>query len=374
MVATAWAKANLRGLGPSMASRTKAVHSDLHSWDKSVLKGLKNRIKKLSKELEKIRYGALSPASWARQKELQLLIDNLLEQEEIHWLQRGRANWLMHGDRNTSFFHNAATACKKRNLIKRLLDDTGVWKEGNELQGHIMSYFAQLFTSEPSERQASVLDKVPHKVSRAMNESLLAPFMHEEVKKALFSIGDFKVPGPDGLHAVFYKRFWHLLGGDLIDEVLTAVNTYTIPEGWNDTIIIMIPKTKAPEKVTQFRPISLCNVVYKVISKMLAARLKIFLPEIISSTQSAFIPGRLITDNFLVAFESFHTIKKRRQGKTGLCAVKLDMHKAYDRVEWDFLEKIMIKLGFHTNWVWMIMVCVRTVRYRVKFNSEESEQ
>jgi hypothetical protein len=95
-----------------------------------------------------------------------------------------------------------------------------------------------------------------------MNEVLLAPYTAEEVKKALFSIGDLKAPGPDGLHAIFYKRFWHLLGDDLIHEVLKVVNNCKIPDGWNDTTIVMIPKVKAPEKVTQFRPISLCNVVY----------------------------------------------------------------------------------------------------------------
>lgn len=88
---------------------------------------------------------------------------------------------------------------------------------------------------------------------------------------------------------------------------------------------------------------------------MLAARLKVFLPDIISPTQSPFVPGRLITYNVLVAYESFHAMKNRRDGQNGLCAVKLDMHKAYDRVEWPFLQGILIKFGFNEDWVKLVM-------------------
>ena len=121
-----------------------------------------------------------------------------------------------------------------------------------------------------------------------------------------------------------------------------------IPAGWNSTTIVLIPKVETPEKVSQFRPISLCNVVYKVIAKMLAARLKVFLLEIISETQSAFVHGRIITDNVIVAYECLHSMKKKK-GKTGSCAVKHDMHKAYDRVEWAFLEAVLLRLGFLTQ-------------------------
>jgi hypothetical protein len=130
-----------------------------------------------------------------------------------------------------------------------------------------------------------------------------------------------------------------------VKEVLEATSMAKIPEGWNDTTIVLIPKVNDPTLVSQFQPISLRNAVYKVISKMLANRLREILSDVISENQSAFVPGRLITDNILVDYESIHRMKKK-QGKKGLCAVKLDMHKAYDRVEWSFLEKMMIKMGF----------------------------
>ena len=97
--------------------------------------------------------------------------------------------------------------------------------------------------------------------------------------------------------------------------MLQAVNSGVIPEGWNQTTIVLIPKIDNPEKVTPFHPIGLCTVVYKVISKMLAARLKLLLPDRISATQSAFVPGRIITDNVIVAYECLHTMKKRKTGK-----------------------------------------------------------
>jgi hypothetical protein len=102
-------------------------------------------------------------------------------------------------------------------------------------------------------------------------------------------------------------------------------------------------------------------------------RLRSLLSEIIGPTQSAFVPGHLITDNVLVAYECFHAIKNRRQWKKGFCVVKLDMHKAYDRVEWGFLEKIMLKMGFDHHWVKLVMDYVTTVRYQVRVNSEESD-
>ncbi|XP_051204973.1 uncharacterized protein [Lolium perenne] len=110
-----------------------------------------------------------------------------------------------------------------------------------------------------NEVDPELLDKIQPKVTPIMNDGLLAPFNAEEVKKAAFAIGDLKAPGPDGLHAIFYKRFWSICGESITSEILQALNTGVIPEGWNDTMIVLIPKVDNPESVTQYRPISLCN-------------------------------------------------------------------------------------------------------------------
>ena len=129
--------------------------------------------------------------------------------------------------------------------------------------------------------------------------------------------------------------------------MLSCLNSGTIQASLNHTYITLVPKSKSPEKVIEFRPISLCNILYKLISKVLANQLKSLLPYVVSKSQSAFQPDKAISDNILVAFETLHHMKMKKSSEEGYMAMKLDMSKAYDRVEWIFLESLTLKLGFH---------------------------
>ncbi|XP_050211436.1 uncharacterized protein LOC126661625 [Mercurialis annua] len=277
-------------------------------------------------------------------------VDELLAREEILWKQRSRADWLRDGDRNNKFFHRKASNRKKNNSIYRLKDDEGNWQEGVGLQKVITDYFSNLFSMSHPSNQEQVVNSINSGLSMNQVDMLNRPIIEEEIRLALRQMGPTKAPGPDGMPAIFYNSYWHIVGEDVVSCVLDVFNIGVMPERVNHTYITLIPKTANPETMKDFRPISLCNVVYKLIAK------------------SAFVPGRLITDNALVAFEMIHSMDKCSQGKAGTVALKLDMSKAFDRVEWDFLRKLMIKMNFPVHFVHLIMACISSVTFSVLIN------
>jgi hypothetical protein len=237
------------------------------------------------------------------------------EQHNVYWKQRAHANCLQNGDRNTGFFHAYASERKKTNHIKSLRrEGGGVVESEEELGAYISNFYKSLFVSSAGPNNDELLQHIPSVVTHEMNEQLNRPCTKVEVKEALDSIGDLKAPVPEGMPAVFYKKFWHLMGGKVQEEFLVVLNGGVIPEGWNDTTIVVIPKVKNPERITEYWPISLCNILYKLISKVLANRLKVVLPDIISPTQSAFVPGRMITGNVLLAYEIIHLMHMKKGG------------------------------------------------------------
>lgn len=275
------------------------------------------------------------------------------------WNQRSQVSWLQNGDKNTKFFHALASQRQRKNRIGGLMDDGGVWQEESEtVEKIILDYFSTIFCLDQLATCETSMEAMDKTVTPEMNNALLKEFTTEEVRVALKQMHPTNLPVPDGMSPIFYPKYWETFGPSISNGVLQALNTGIMPRGINHTYICLIPKTKNPQKITEYRPISVCNVLYKITSKVLANRLKKILHKVISEAQSAFVLGRQITDNLVVAFETMHSISKRKKGKEGLLANKLDMSKAYNRVEWGFLGSMIRKMGFEERWISLIMMCV----------------
>ena len=139
-------------------------------------------------------------------------------------------------------------------------------------------YFDTFFNSKGNRQMDDYLNTVNHRVTPEMLKELSRDYIADEIKAALFQMGPTKAPGPDGMNALFYQTFWHIVGIDVVVAVLDFMHSGTMPFDINYTHIVLIPKVKSPENLFDYRPISLCTVIYKIISKVLTNRLKIILP------------------------------------------------------------------------------------------------
>ena len=225
------------------------------------------------------------------------------------WKQRSRNRYLKEGDRNTSFFHTKDSSRKQQNWIQGLEDDNGLWQEGLDDIEHVATqYFSSLFTSSRPGKMTELLNAILPSVTDAMNQLLARDFQASEIAQAIKQMHPHTASGPDELPLLFYQRFWSFPSNCVIQAALDFLNHGIVPPDFNDTHIVLIPKVLNPRKITDYRPISLCNVAYKITFKAIVNRLKNVLSFIVSENQSAFTKGRFITDNVLVAFETMHHI------------------------------------------------------------------
>ena len=236
-----------------------------------------------------------------------------------------------------------------------------------------MNYFKKLYSLEDvdTETQGLLVRRFASLTSHDY-ENLNKIFSAEEVEKAVRDMGSFTAPGPDGFQPVFYQRCWETVGGSVVRFATQFFENGKLPEDMSDALVVLIPKVTTPESITQFRPISLYNVLFKIITKAMVGRLKGVMTKLIGPAQSSFIPGRLSADNIVVVQEAVHSMR-RKKGRKGWMLLKLDLEKAYDRLRWDFLEDTLRAAGLSKIWVGRIMECVPGPSMCILWNGEKTE-
>ena len=300
---------------------------------------------------------------------LQSILDKAYVEEEQFWRQRSRIQWLSCGDRNSSFFHSVTRGRRALNKFAVIEDETGTafFREEQIVQA-IESFYQDIFSSRSTGDLSVVREVISPRISPEMNDALIAVPSDVEIKQAVFSINVDKAPGPDGFSADFYQSFWDIIGPDITRDIRDFFASGNLHKRQNETHVWMIPKISGPRKVADYRPIALCNTHYKIIAKILTKRLQPLLSHLISRHQSAFVPGRAISDNVLITHEILYYLRTSAARQRCTMAVKTDMSKAYDRIEWDFLREVMERLGFHSVWISWIMACVSSVSYSFLVN------
>ncbi|XP_074318424.1 uncharacterized protein LOC141655234 [Silene latifolia] len=305
-----------------------------------------------------------------------LYLQNLkVAEQNVHvqhsfWKQRAKSDFSLNDGLHTAFFFNRAKTRQRRLRILSLKDDSGSWTSlDSELSLLITNHFQNLFTStQPTTSFPELEDLSFPQLHGSQQGYLSKAFTPNDVSKAFYDMNPNKSPGPDGFPPRFYQLFWHTINEDISSAVLGFLNNGLLPPAWNNTHIVLIPKVNNPDSISQFRPISLCNVIYRAASKCIALRLRKVTDSIIGQNQNAFIPGRLISDSGFLGHELLSYINQRRSGTRCFAAIKLEMNKAFDRVSWPFLFHVLKLYGFPKSFRKLIKLCVRTVSLQVLIN------
>ncbi|XP_050229329.1 uncharacterized protein LOC126678474 [Mercurialis annua] len=295
-------------------------------------------------------------------------LEDTLYQEELLWIQKSRCDWVVDGDRNTAYFHRRTSTRRRKNKIWALKNEHGQLVDNPDtLKEMATEYYSKLFTKEVDAYTSLPCQGLFPVLENRLSDQLACAVSDDDIKKAVWHMHPLKAPGVDGLHALFYQSQWPTIGDKVCSFIHGIFNGKPFPPEINKTLITLIPKCDNPDYLKDYRPISLCNVLYKVITKIIANRLKKIMPHIIGPTQTSFVEGRHITDNIILAQEALHTMRKKK-GRKGYMVIKLDLEKAYDRVSWDFLHDTLRDIGIPSYLSSVIMSCVSSTSMSILWN------
>ncbi|KAK9077285.1 hypothetical protein SSX86_005622 [Deinandra increscens subsp. villosa] len=352
----------------------KSVKSALKSWNTNFrnnedyeLKIIRDTIDGLELKAEVI---GLTPSELTLRQEYIKKAKEMNAKKSQDLAQKSRIKWLTDGDENSSYFHGLIRNRRAKNRINGILHSGNWITSPDALKDRMLQFFSSKF-SEPIPNRPLFLSDKFKKLSLSDSASLISPFSLQEIKCAVWSCGSDKAPGPDGFNFRFIKTHWDLLGPNFLEILQHFHSTGTISPGCNSSFISLIPKRKDPLQASHFRPICLIGCIYKIISKVLAIRLKSVIASVISNTQSAYVGDRSILDGPLVLNE---TIAWLKQKKKKAMLFKVDFEKAFDSLNWNFLDSILTQMAFPDKWRSWIRSCLSSSKSSILVNGSPTQE
>ncbi|GKC23726.1 putative RNA-directed DNA polymerase, eukaryota, reverse transcriptase zinc-binding domain protein [Tanacetum coccineum] len=273
-------------------------------------------------------------------------IEDLEYLKRLDLMQKAKIKWTIEGDEKSKFFHGMINNKFVKSRINGLLINRSWTSDPSQVTSHIFNFHKQKFSNFPFNRPRFISN-----LFKTLTDSdalfLDGPISSIEIKDAVWSCGSSKAPGPDGFTFKFIKHHWDTVGHNFIDMVRRFEIDGFIPKGCNPSFIALIPKVPDPLHINDFRPISLIGCQYKVIAKVLSNRLSKVVHSVVREVQTAYIKGRQIIDGPLMVNEILAWASKKRER---LFFLKVDFEKAFDSLDWKFLDHTMEQIGFSHKW------------------------
>jgi len=290
------------------------------------IEGLKNRLSKLDDQVDD---GGLSVEELEEMRNITHDIHSLSRVSATITWQQSRSRWLKDGDANSKYFHSMLSSRRRRNSIVSLMVNGNLVEGVLPIRNAVFSHFQEHFAAQNILRPGAE-NLLFKQLSYAEGRSLILPFTEAEVKVAVWDCDSFKSPGPDGVNIGFIKDFWEDIKGDVMRFISEFHRNDKLSRGINSTFIALIPKVDNPQRLNDFRPIALVGCLYKILSKVLANRLRLIIGRVVSDTQTTFVKERQILDGILIANE---VVDEAQKSNKELILFKVDFEKAYDSVD-----------------------------------------
>jgi len=353
-----------------LSNKLKHLKTKLKIWNKEVFDNVHHFVNyELTLIKTKINNEVHSDSLMNEEKNAQINLDEALAKHEIFWKGKARINWHMNGNRNSKYFHRITKIKNKTKLISSIRNNEEIITDPDRISEHIVLYYRNIFSSNFVLQDSAIVEEVIPNIIDKQTNRLLTMLPSKEEINDVFDLNNEGSPGPNGFGACFFQFYWDIIHKEVVASVLELFQTGWINPNYNANTLILIPKTPNVDSIDQYRPIALANFKFKVVTKVIEDMLARNLPNIISEEQRGFMRGRNVKDCIALASEAINVLDRRSFG--GNLALKIDVYKAFDTLNWEFLIKVLKAFGFNDKFCMWISSILHSTTISISINGAQ---